>query len=483
MVKLFAADGEEQEQGERRDRGAVGGEDVSRSVVSFALPARAPLRFDRPGIAEARRVVTGLRGGARGLRSARRRATMRRRGCAPRCRRGRGPPPRHCRADTPGLGRRASVPPARPSDIGLHAAPRVERAPPPETRSSCALHAGPGLRDDEDVAHRHRHAFEHAPQEIVGRVRAADAVKRAAHAAVPHRRALAGEVRQEERAIDAQRQPADALDRVARAARERERCRGTTARNRRPPASGRRSGARPRSRRATEARHDHRRVGDEPDRFRRARDVVGLTGPAPRRTPTAEAQVSIAPANTGTPASRAIACTAPTSHHGASARPRFAGQPAAREVLAARRRASMRASAPVDGARSTRGAPARSNAVTPPGISRATCAARRSRNRIAGPSGRRLRSSSTCVRVSPQMHTPITRLARGASRSTRDVALRSARHQSSGSNSDHPGRGSRAASGIAPAAATRPRGLTSAARNEPAPTSIARMSCRGIAAL
>ena len=116
-------------------------------------------------------------------------------------------------------------------------------APPPATRTSRSSHVGSLDRTRKNVAHRHRHAFQHRPQKIVGVVPAREPFERAAHIGAPERRSLAGEIGQEQRPIARRAISCRRARLPPRAHRERARFDGTTTRNRRRPASARRSGS------------------------------------------------------------------------------------------------------------------------------------------------------------------------------------------------------------------------------------------------
>ena len=155
-----------------------------------------------------------------------------------------------------------------------------DRAPPPATRTSDSVSpATAATARAKDVAHRHGHAFQHRPQEIVGVVPARQALERAADIGTPERRPLAGEIRQEQRPIVRRATSRRHARRPPRACRERgtfwwhhialsaPACVG-------PPicctSSPQRSETRPGA--TTRARRD------QPGHFRRARDVVALAG-------------------------------------------------------------------------------------------------------------------------------------------------------------------------------------------------------------
>ena len=161
-------------------------------------------------------------------------------------------------------------------DIGLQPAPCLRSRASAGHAQFGGTRARRGLRELEDVAHCHRHPFQHGPKEIVGRAAAADVVKGAAHIASPHRRALAREIGQEDRTLRTLRPASDALDGVLEpAAHSKDRVaplRAIGAGLRRPADLMRmlRPGER------HESRHRDAVNRDETDDFRRARDIVGL---------------------------------------------------------------------------------------------------------------------------------------------------------------------------------------------------------------
>ena len=176
--------------------------------------------------------------------------------------------------------------------------------PPPEARI-WARRRHPGLDHEvQPVAQAERHALEDRPRQVAPVVGEGQADERAARERIGVRRALAGEVGEEEEPVAPGAAPRRRADQVVEGARPGARRPGTSAGCRRPTASptscasgparrGRRRGP-GRAPRTAAGRSSRRRPRTSPARGRRR---PGSTAP----TPTAFAAWSPPPATTGVP--------------------------------------------------------------------------------------------------------------------------------------------------------------------------------------